>query len=177
MKAITGGREIFGFPKHPVLGELKFEYTAEGKQVDFDATHLGKAVVALRVRLPEADEGAVSMPLEVTTGPDTVIGAPRLGGTHKGHNGANQMRFGQAFKCTQHMKPWDATTDSLVFGDDAHYAAPIKRWGFEPVLKVHSPDFKIAAFKPCGWISGKEAAAAVKEHEQRLATGTTGGAL
>lgn len=118
-----------------------------------------KKAVSLRVDIPqEGAEGTVTIPLDVETGPDALIGGPRLGGTHKGHNGALQARYGVAFKCTQHVKPWDPETDSLEFGDDSHYATPIKAWNFEPVLKVHSPDFKIIAHKPSNWISGGEAA-------------------
>jgi hypothetical protein len=180
MKAIVGGRSVFGFPKHPVPGEIKFAYEQEdGKNVKwvFDAKHSGKKAVSMSMRLPEADEGAMTLPLDAKTGPDTVIGAPQLGGTHQGHNGAHQVRFGQAFKCTQHVKPWDAKTDKLTFGDDDHYAKNIKKWDFTPILKVHSPDFKIAAFKPSNWISGNDAAKAVAEHEAKMALGVKAGAL
>jgi len=180
MKAIAGGREIFGFPKHPVPGVIDLKYIEhEGNRVEFsfDASHVGHASVSLKVRLPDADEGSMVIPIEAQTGPDTVISCPKLGGSHKGHNGAKQQRFGQAFKCTQFVKPWNAETDTLTFGDDAHYGAPISRWDFTPVLKVHSPDFKIAAFKPVGWISGADADHAVAEHEQRLLSGVKAGAL
>jgi len=157
--AIEGGRSIFGFPKHPELGKITFEYKDEGKKVAFNATHMGKKAVSLRADIPqEGAEGTVTIPLELETGKDSLIGGPRLGGTHKGHNGAQQTRYGVAFKCTQHVRLWDAETDVLEFGDDSHYANPIKGWDFEPVLKVHSPDFKIIAHKPSNWISGKEAA-------------------
>merc|ERR1712232_1188659 len=157
--AVEGGRSIFGFPKHPQLGKIKLEYVDDGTMLDFDASHLGKKAVSLRVDLPqEGAEGTVTIPLEVETAPDALIGGPRLGGTHFGHNGAQQTRYGVAMKCTQHVKLWDAATDSLNFGDDLHYAGPIKGWDFEPVLKVHSPDFKIIAHKPSNWISGAEAA-------------------
>jgi hypothetical protein len=161
--AIEGGRSVFGFPKHPELGQITFVYEDGGKKMTFDATHAGKKAVSLRVDIPQdGAEGTVTIPLEIETGPDSLIGGPRFGGTHKGHNGSHQVRYGVAFKCTQHVKPWDATTDSLEFGDDAHYASPIKRWNFEPVLKVHSPDFKIIAKKPSNWISGAEAAEKMK---------------
>jgi hypothetical protein len=160
--AIEGGRSIWGFPKHPELGEITFEYTDDSTKVAVDATHSGKKAVSLRVDIPqEGAEGTVTIPLEIETAPNSLIGGPRLGGTHLGHNGAQQTRYGVAFKCTQHVRPWDAATDSLDFGDDLHYATPIKRWGFEPVLKVHSPDFKILAHKPCNWISGNDVAAAM----------------
>ncbi len=75
------------------------------------------------------------------------------------------------------MAPWDSSTDSIKFGDDAHYGAPISRWDFVPALKVHIPDFKIAAFKPKNWISGRKADAMVREHEKKLKEGTLPGAL
>merc|ERR1712232_415381 len=107
------------------------------EKVAFDASHLGKKAVSLRVDVPQdGAEGTVTIPLELETGPDALIGGPRLGGTHKNHNGAQQTRYGVAFKCTQHVRVWDAETDSLDFGNDAHYATPIKGWDFEPVLKV-----------------------------------------
>jgi len=177
MKAIMGGRAVFGFPKHPEPGHITFTYTNDNKNVEFEGSHSGKKAVSLKVRLPEADEGVVTIPVEVATGPRALIGAPRLGGTHKEVNGAHQTRYGSALKCTQHVKPWDPTTDSLEFGEDAHYATPIKRWDFTPVLKVHSPDFKIVAMKPSGWLSGEQADAAVKDHEDQLASGVKGGAL
>ncbi|CAE8681395.1 unnamed protein product [Polarella glacialis] len=177
LKAITGGRSVFGFPKHPMPATVRYAYTQEGKNVEFDASHGGKDAVSLRLRVPEADDGAVSLPFEIKSGPDVCIGGPRLGGTHKGDNGAHQVRYGQAFKCTQHLKPWDSKMDSITFGGDSHYAAPIKRWDFEPVLKAHTTDMKIAAFKPVNWISGSEAAAIVKDHEQKIAAGIMAGAL
>eukprot|EP00947_MAST-08B_sp_MAST-8B-sp1_P004226 g4226.t1 len=175
LKAITGGREIFGFPKHPIPGNIRFSVVDGGTATHFDATHRGQHVVSLRMKLPEATEGHVSVPLDVETGPTAVIGAPRLGGTHLGHNGANQMRFGQALCCTQHVCMWDPAVDTLILGDDAHYAAPLKRWSFEPLVKVSSNDFKIAAYKPAGWKDGAAAAAAVAEHERQVQAGTKPG--
>lgn len=93
------------------------------------------------------------------------------------HNGAKQTRFAQHLCCTQHLAPWDPTTDSIEFGDDFHYGGPISRWSFQPILKAHIPDFKIAAYKPAGWISGAEADEKVREHERKMATGTLAGAL
>lgn len=176
-KAISGGRAVFGFPKHPIPGKISFNYVNEGKNMEFDGSHMGKQAVTLKLRLPEADEGAISIPVEAQTSPIAGIGSPRLGGTHLMMNGAHQTRYASALKCTQHLKAWDPSTDSLQFGNDPHYAAPISRWGFQPVLKVHSPDFKIVAFKPSGWISGEAAAVAVVEHERKLAQGIKAGAL
>ena len=85
------------------------------------------------------------------------------------------MRFGQAVCCTQHVAMWDPKVDVLEFGDDPHYAAPLKKWGFEPLVKVSSNDFKIAAFKPAGWMDGAAAQKAVAEHERQIAAGTKPG--
>jgi len=180
MKAIAGGREIWGFPKHPEPGNLSLEYEeSDGKKVGFkfQAKHHDKTCVTLKIRLPEADEGATVVHVDAKTGRDTCISCPFLGATHKGHNGAKQTRYGSAVKCTQYVKAWDTAKDSITFGDNSHYSEPIKRWNFEPVLKVHSPDFKIIATKPCGWMSGAKAAAAVRAHEKKIAEGTKPGAL
>eukprot|EP00930_Biecheleria_cincta_P001361 TRINITY_DN1024_c0_g1_i1.p1 TRINITY_DN1024_c0_g1~~TRINITY_DN1024_c0_g1_i1.p1 ORF type:complete len:639 (+),score=132.40 TRINITY_DN1024_c0_g1_i1:50-1918(+) len=167
--AIEGGRAVFGFPKHPKLGTNTFEYKDDKKKVEFNGSHSGKKAVSLNVDIPlEGAEGTLVVPLEVESGPDAFIGAPINGGTSKGHNGSHQTRYASAVKCTQHVKPWDSKTDSLNFGDDEHYAMPIKSWDFEPILKVHSPDFKIAAFKPSGWISGSEAEKRCPKDEKRF---------
>jgi hypothetical protein len=175
-KAIVGGRAIWGFPKHPDVGELSYKYEEEdGKKVKvvFEAKHAGKKVVSLSAKLPETEESPMTIPIDAKTGPDTVIGAP-IGYRH---NGCHQTRFGQAFKCTQIASAWNASTDKLEFGDDDHYAQPIKRWDFTPILKVHSDDFKIAAFRPSGWVSGGAAAKATRDYEKKLAEGVMGGTL
>lgn len=149
--------------------------------------HDGKKGLEVRVTLPGTKKEGEKYPvqeieqlrlaLDVEIPAEGIISCPRLGGSHKGHNGAKQTRFAQHLCCTQHISPWDTATDSITFGDDLHYGAPISRWSFVPVLKAHIPDFKIAAFKPSGWISGPAADAAVQEHEQKLAQGTLAGAL
>lgn len=187
LKAIAGGREVFGFPKHPNPGNIRFDYKDDNTRVEFDMEHDGKKGLEIRVKLPGVKKGGEKYPvqeidelrlaLNEKIPADGIISCPRLGGSHKGHNGAKVTRFEQHLCCSQHMAPWDAATDSIKFGNDFHYGAPISRWDFIPVLKVHIPDFKIAAFKPSGWISGAQADEAVKEHEKRLAAGTKPGAL
>jgi len=180
LKAITGGREMFGFPKHPVPAELKHSYTeVDGKQttLEFEAEHQGQKALTFKCKLPETVEGAVTIPMEVAkSAPDGQIGAPRHGGTHKGHNGALQSLYATSVKCTQTMAPWDAATDVLEIGPNEHYL-PISRWDFEPKVKAHSTDFKICAHKPSGWISSAETATAICGHEEKLAAGTLAGAL
>lgn len=164
MKAIVGGRGMFGFPKHPQIGTIDFSYEEQGgKKVawNFECHHGGKLAVKTKIALPETDPNVVAIPVDIVTPPDFVIGSPTLGGTHLGHNGAHQVQFGQAICGTQNIAFWNKETDSLVIGDAAHYA-PFGRWGFEPLLKAHIPDFKTAAFKPVNWLSGAEVEAAVK---------------
>jgi hypothetical protein len=187
LKAIAGGREVFGFPKHPNPGKLRFDYKNDNTTVEFDLEHDGKKGVEIRVKLPGEKKAGEKYPvqgidelrlsLDEQIPADGIVSCPRLGGSHKGHNGAAQKRFEQHLCCTQHMAPWDPATDSIKFGNDFHYASPISRWDFVPILKVHVPDFKIAAFKPSGWIAGSAADEAIKEHEKRLASGTLPGAL
>jgi len=158
MKAIYGGRGVFGFPKHPQPGVIDFAYEEKaGRKVawNFECKHLGEMAVKVKVALPELDAGCVSLPMDVMTPPDFVIGSPTLGGTHLGHNGAHQVQFGQAICCTQNISSWNPATDSLVVGSAAHYA-PFARWGFDPLLKAHIPDFKTCAFQPVSWLSGAE---------------------
>lgn len=180
MKAIVGGRSIFGFPRHPVLGQIQFRYgEADGKNTtwEFDASHNGWDAVKASIALPETDPTHIPMLLDVALVGDLVISAPKLGGTHKNHNGAHQGFFGQALAGTQFTTLWNKETDSIVLGNDDHYGSPISRWDFEPIVKGHIPDFKIAVSKPSGWISGAEAAAAVLEHEATLKAGTKLGAI
>jgi hypothetical protein len=180
MKAIVGGRSVFGFPKHPELGLINFAYgEKDGQKVtwEFDASHHGQRCISARIALPETDPNHIPVPLDVASADDLVIGSPHLGGTHRGDNGAHQVFFGQTLAGTQNTAVWNPETDSIVIGDDPHYGAPLSRWGFEPLVKGHIPDFKIAARKPVGWISGAEAAAAVKEHEKMMAAGLKAGAI
>jgi len=180
MKAIIGGREIFGFPKHPVPGAIQFAYEeTEGKQTgwQFDMSHNGKHGVSVRCKLPETDPNHVVVPIDVVAPMDLVIGAPRLGGTHKNHNGSHPTYFGQAIYGNQATTVWDPKTDTFELGNDDHYASPLKRWDFTPMVKGHIPDFKTAAFKPVGWISGADALAAVKEHEKLHAAGAKLGSI
>jgi hypothetical protein len=187
LKAICGGRGMFGFPKHPLPGKLRFDYTDDNTKMEFDMEHEGKKGLEVRAVLPGTKKEGSTYPvqeidalrqsLDIKIPPEGIISAPSLGGTHRGHNGANQLRFAQHLCCTHHLAPWDAATDSIKIGDDAHYGAPLSRWDFQPILKAHIPDFKIAAFKPNAWISGRKADAAVREHEKRLAAGVLAGAL
>merc|ERR1719324_535533 len=52
MKAIAGGREIFGFPKHPNPGKIRFEYMDDNTRIEFDLEHDGKKGMEVRAKLP-----------------------------------------------------------------------------------------------------------------------------
>jgi len=180
MKAITGGREMFGFPKHPVPAQLKHTYTeADGKltELAFEAEHEGTKALDFKCQLPETVEGAITIPLAVDmSADDAQIGGPLHGGTHKGHNGALQSLYATSVNCTQTLAPWNPETDVFIVGPNEHFA-PINRWDFVPMVKAHSTDFKICAHKPSGWISSEDTTKALKEHEEQLSKGVLGGAL
>ena len=180
IKAIVGGREIFGFPKHPQPGNLSFKYLMKDEKthsIEFDAKHNKLNAVFLHARLPSYEDGHLTVPLEVSRSPANAgIGSPINGGTHKGHNGAFQSLYSTSVKCTQTIAKWNSDRDVISFGDSQHYY-PIKTWNFQPLLKVYSDDFKICAHRPSGWISGEEAKVAVLEHESKLCRGVKGGEL
>jgi len=180
MKAIVGGRAVFGFPKHPVTGTIDFSYEESGGKKtgwQFDMSHSDKHALSVRCKLPETDPNHVVVPIDVVAPMDLVIGSPKLGGTHKNHNGAHPALFGQAICANQATTLWDPKTDTFELGNDEHYAAPLSRWNFVPLVKGHMPDFKTAAFKPVGWISGADALKAVQGHEKMLAGGIKLGAI
>lgn len=63
--------------------------------------HNDKDAIKINCILPDADPNAVTVPVDVPrTGPESLIGGPRLGGTHKGFNGANQILYSTSLKCT-----------------------------------------------------------------------------
>ena len=174
-KAIAGGREIFGFPKHPDTATIRHHYRmTDGRRagLEFDCHHHDAMAVTLRCALPETDPDALTVPVEVARTPDDAsISGPRLGGTHRGHNGANQTLYATSLKCTQVVAAWNAETDSLTLGDNEHYR-PLARWGYEPAVKVHAPDFKICAHRPSGWLSGPETVAALEAGDADRPAGT-----
>mmetsp|Transcript_61326 Transcript_61326/g.170016 ORF Transcript_61326/g.170016 Transcript_61326/m.170016 type:complete len:102 (+) Transcript_61326:411-716(+) len=89
-----------------------------------------------------------------------ISGGREIWGFPKHHDGCltprwavKQTRYGQAFKATMHTAPWDPRTDSLIVHSGAgEYGSILGRWNFAPAVKMHSPDFKIVAFKPAGWL-------------------------
>lgn len=142
MGAVSGGREVWGFPKHHKLANIRTSY--DGNFTVFNAEHQGEAVISMRAKLPEHTPGVVTVPQEAQTPKDGCL-TPRWY--------VKQTRYGQAFKATLHIAPWDPSTDSLkVHSTGGEYGSILSRWNFQPALKVHSSDFKIVAFKPSGWV-------------------------
>ena len=147
--AIAGGREVWGFPKHPAVADLSFRYL-DGGVVGFSGALLGKKAITARVTLPEHVAGSIAVPVDARTTSDGCI-TPNQNPLVPGFI-PKQTRYGQAFCATLHLSPWDPTTDTLeIHGDDLFYGALLKSWNFIPALKMHAPDFKIVAFKPDGW--------------------------
>lgn len=147
--AIVGGREVWGFPKHPAVADLVFLYPANDT-VRFTGALQGRTAITAEVRLPEASAGSVTVPVDARTAPDGCVTPnqnPRVPGFIP-----KQTRYGQAFCATMHFAPWDAATDTLeVHAQDTFYGALLRSWNFVPALKMHASDFKIVAFKPDGW--------------------------
>merc|ERR1712232_1026754 len=158
--ALLGGHNVWGFPKHPT--KAKIDYNYDGDNVHFHAQHLGKTfgvgpthfvdALTVSVQLPEKTKGVVSVPTNVKTTDDGVIGGPLFM--------VQQIRFGEAFNTTQNIAPWNPSTDSIKPGTDDYYSSVLKSWKFQPKLKMHTDDFQIAAFKPINW-QGKLAQANV----------------
>ena len=61
----------WGFPKHPALGEFKYNY--EGENMVFTSTHQGNKILDMTVKLPEHIEGHIPVPLDMRTDKDTLI--------------------------------------------------------------------------------------------------------
>lgn len=149
MGALLGGHNVWGFPKHHVKAKIDFSYL--GDQVHFHAEHIGKSwhgtsyvdALTVSMQLPEKSAGVVSVPTNVKTADDAVIGGPLFM--------VQQTRFGEAFNTTQNIAPWNATTDTIELGTDDYYSSVLKAWNFEPKLKMHTDDFQIVAFKPSNW--------------------------
>jgi hypothetical protein len=113
--AVCAGREVWGFPKHPALGEFTYKY--ENDSMNFTSTHQGNKVLDLSVQLPESTEGHVTVPLDLKTESDTLI-TPRQSPLVPGFI-PHQTRYGTAFSATMNFAPWDASKDSLtIHGED-----------------------------------------------------------
>ncbi len=149
LAAIAGGREVWGFPKHPALADLSFVYENDNF-VEFTALHQGNKVMNIRVHLPEDEEGHVTVPADLKTEPDGCL-TPKQNPMKAGFI-PKQTCYGQAFAATMHLMPWNDATDSIVIHDEEeHFGALLKSWNFKPALKMHCSDLRVVAFKPVGW--------------------------
>ena len=147
--AIAGGREIWGFPKHPDMADLDFDYSDE-KEVFFTARHQGNEVMTVKVKRPESTEGYLTVDADAITETGACI-TPKQNFV-KPSFVAKQTRYTQAFAATMYFSPWDNTTDSLnIYNDEDFFGGLLHSWMFKPHLKMHCSDLKIVAFKPEGW--------------------------
>ena len=151
--AITGGREVWGFPKHPGIADLSFTYP-DDKTVAFTGALHGNKAVAVRAVLPESVEGCVTVPVDAKAAPGSCI-TPKQNPLKAGFI-PKQVRYTTALAATMHFSPWDPDTDKFeLFDEEEHYGALLKSWNFEPALKMNTRDLKIVALKPTGWASAK----------------------
>ena len=151
LAAIAGGREVWGFPKHPGLADLSFEYP-DAETVVFEGSHQGQKVISLRVKRPENSGGHVVVDLDLLSPQGSCI-TPRQNAV-KASFVSKQTRYNQAFAATMYFSPWDEATDSLtIYDNEAYFGGLLKSWAFKPVLKMHCSDLRVAAFKPAGWDS------------------------
>jgi len=153
--AILGGHNVWGFPKSPVKAKIAYNYSEDGASVTFEAQHMGRIMgvgpytyvpsIKAAVKLPETEPHHQALPINIRTPADAVVGGPL--------NMFQQVRFGEAFNTTQYLAPWDPASDSLQLGSDDYYSSVLKKWRFEPKVKMHSDDFQIVAFKPSNWVA------------------------
>ena len=147
--AIAGGREIWGFPKHPSLADLSFEYL-DKETVAFAGSLQSNKVFSLQLKLPENIKEHLKVDIDVLTPKGACI-TPKQNPL-RANFVAKQTRYQQAFSASMHFHPWDQKTDTLVvYDEEAYFGAMLKSWEFEPALKMHCSDLKIVAFKPDGW--------------------------
>lgn len=147
--AIAGGREVWGFPKHPDLAELSFEYP-DDEMVNFKSKHQGHRVFSLSVRRPEVIKGHTIVEVDEVTPEGSCI-TPKQNPL-KASFVAKQTRYSQAFAATMHFSLWEDDFDSLViFDEEEYFGGLLKSWEFKPALKMHCSDLRIVAFKPDGW--------------------------
>ena len=147
--AIAGGREIWGFPKHPDMANLDFDYS-ENEMVSFTARHQGKRVMSLKLKRPESINDHLLVEADALTEPGSCI-TPKQN-PHTPSFVSKQTRYTQAFSASMYLSPWDDATDSLsIYNEEDFFGGLLSRWNFEPHLKMHCSNLKIVAFKPEGW--------------------------
>jgi hypothetical protein len=151
LAAIAGGREVWGFPKHPDLADLSFEYP-DLETVRFEGSHQGNKVISLSVERPENIEGHIVVDVDELT-PQGACITPKQN-PNKASFVSKQTRYSQAFAATMCFSPWDEDTDSLtIYDNESYFGGLLKSWEFKPALKMHCSDLRIVAFKPDGWDS------------------------
>ncbi len=151
LAAIAGGREVWGFPKHPDLADLNFEYS-DNESVIFEASLQGNDVISLQIKLPENIDDNIIVEVDELT-PQGACITPRQN-PNKASFVSKQTRYSQAFAATMCFSPWNDDTDSLtVYDNEAYFGGLLKSWKFKPALKMHCSDLRIVAFKPDGWNS------------------------
>jgi len=141
MSAISGGSEMWGFPKHRHPAQIRWDY--HGENITQSTTHCGKMAIEMTMKLPEFTPGHKKVSLDWKSEPGKVIGGPRW--MYK------QTTFKQDVLMTQFHAPWDPKTDSLVIGNDPHYGGVSNKYGFVPKLKINTRDFRVVAFQPEQW--------------------------
>ena len=147
--AIAGGREVWGFPKHPAIADLHFAYPDSGL-AKIEGSHQGNRVIDIAIRLPESQDGHVTVPVDVRSAPDTCL-TPTQNPLQPGFI-PKQTRYGQAFAATMHFLPWDESTDWMtVHAEERFFGGLLASWNFVPRLKMHCSDLRVVAFKPAGW--------------------------
>ena len=147
--AIAGGREIWGFPKHPALANLNFEYP-NAEIALFEGSLQGNKVISLKIKRPESIADHVVANIDLITPKGSCI-TPKQNPS-RANFVSKQTRYQQAFTATMYFSPWDQVTDSLtIYEDEAYFGALLKSWEFKPALKMHCSDLRIVAFKPDGW--------------------------
>ena len=147
--AIAGGREIWGFPKHPDIANLDFDYL-DGEMVSFTASHQGKRVMSLKLKRPENIDDSLLVEADALTEPGSCI-TPKQNPQIPSFV-SKQTRYTQAFSASMYLSPWDDTTDSLsIYNEEDFFGGLLSSWNFKPHLKMHCSNLKIVAFKPEGW--------------------------
>lgn len=157
--AILGGHNVWGFPKSHVKAKIAHNYSEDGTSVTFEAQHMGRIMgvgpytyapsIKATVKLPETLPHHTALPMNIRSPADAVVGGPL--------NIMQQVRFGEAFNTTQYSAPWDPASDSLQLGSDDCCCSVLKRWRFQPLVKMHTDDFQIVAFKPSNWVAAPAA--------------------
>ncbi|CAD7923177.1 unnamed protein product [Amoebophrya sp. A25] len=192
-RAIAVGRQVFGFPRHPTPAVIQTSVSAaelgrllpdrETVSYTFQAQHMGNPVVLVKTLFAAVGRDAREAgwhpggALESHLPPESRISGLRDGSSPM------QTYYTSGVKATLLDAPWNWARDEIALGrpnDEDHnnreddpneyFAAPLKRWGFVPVLKEYSPDAQVytdaptqvlwsskdeTMSEPCAKLSGK----------------------